>query len=121
VSFALAIGALAVECVGVAIAIWAREHLGRLWSGRVTLKEGHRIIRSGPYRFVRHPIYTGLLVGISGVVMVRGTLSAAVALLLFVIGVTRKILAEERLMTEQFGDEYRQYKKDVKALIPFLV
>ncbi len=117
----LAIGALGLECVGIAFAIWAREHLGRLWSGRITLKEGHRIVKSGPYRLARHPIYTGLLVGICAVVMVRGTLAAAVALVLFLIGFTRKILGEERLLTAEFGDEYRQYQKQVKALVPFLI
>jgi protein-S-isoprenylcysteine O-methyltransferase Ste14 len=121
VSFELAVTALAIEWLGIAFAIWAREHLGRLWSGRITFKEGHRIVKSGPYRLVRHPIYTGILVGVAAVVMVRGTLSAVIALFLFVVGVTIKLLAEERLMTEQFGDEYREYKREVKALIPFLI
>src|SRR5580704_2769248 len=57
---------VAVMVAGLAFAVWARVHLGTNWSGTVTLKEGHELIRSGPYALVRHPIYTGLLLAFAG-------------------------------------------------------
>src|SRR5262245_41187922 len=105
-SLPLVIAALALEWGGVAFAIWAREHLGRMWSGMVTLKEDHRLIRSGPYRVVRHPIYTGLLFGLFGVALIRGNLAALLAIALFAAGFARKIVLEERMLSEHFGEEY---------------
>jgi protein-S-isoprenylcysteine O-methyltransferase Ste14 len=120
-SRALAACLLALEWAGVGYAIWAREHLGRMWSGAVTLKEEHRIVRTGPYRMVRHPIYTGLLAGLVAVALVHGLVVSLVAVPLFVIGFLRKIKLEERLLVEHFGDEYRAYRRDVRALIPFVL
>jgi protein-S-isoprenylcysteine O-methyltransferase Ste14 len=120
-SSALFIAAVAVEIVGVAFAIWAREHLGRLWSGVVTLKEGHRIVQSGPYRLVRHPIYTGLLTAFIGMVIARGNVAALVGLALFAGGIARKIAIEESMLGERFGAEYAEYRKKVRAIIPFVL
>jgi protein-S-isoprenylcysteine O-methyltransferase Ste14 len=117
----LAAAALALEWGGVAFAIWAREHLGRMWSGTVTIKEEHRLIRTGPYRYVRHPIYTGILFGVLGVALARGSLAGLLALPLFVLGFVRKMVLEERFMMAQFGDEYRAYRRETRALIPFIV
>jgi protein-S-isoprenylcysteine O-methyltransferase Ste14 len=120
-SLPLACVALSFEIAGVAFAIWAREHLGRLWSGRVTLKEDHRVVQSGPYRFARHPIYTGILVAIVGDVMVRADLGALVGLALFIAGFARKILIEEAMLAERFGAEYAAYRTRVRAIIPFVL
>jgi protein-S-isoprenylcysteine O-methyltransferase Ste14 len=120
-SYALACVALAMEVGGIAFAIWAREHLGRLWSGTITLKQDHRIVRSGPYRLARHPIYTGILFGLSGVALVRGDVASLAAMVLFVAGIARKIVLEERLLVAHFGDEYRDYRRQVRALIPFVL
>jgi protein-S-isoprenylcysteine O-methyltransferase Ste14 len=106
---------------GVAFAIWAREHLGKLWSGTITLKEGHRIVQSGPYRLARHPIYTGILTGVVGVVLARGDLASLLALVLFALGVARKIAIEEKLLGSRFGEEYAAYRKKVRAIIPFIL
>jgi protein-S-isoprenylcysteine O-methyltransferase Ste14 len=113
--------ALGLEVAGVAFAIWAREHLGKLWSGTVTLKEGHHIVQSGPYRLARHPIYTGILTGIVGVVLARGDLASVAALVLFALGVARKIAIEEKLLSSRFGDEYAAYRAKVRAIIPFIL
>ncbi len=103
---------------GLAFALWARMHLGGNWSGQVTLKEGHRLIRTGPYALVRHPIYTGLLLAMVGTAVAideyRGVLAVLIALQSFV----RKYRLEERWLTEEFGSEYEQYKLEVKALVP---
>jgi protein-S-isoprenylcysteine O-methyltransferase Ste14 len=120
-SFLGAVALLALEVVSIAFAIWAREHLGALWSGRVTLKEGHRIVKSGPYGIVRHPIYTGIFFGLLAVVIVRGEITGFIGLALFLAGISRKIQMEERLLVGHFGDEYLQYRKETRALIPFVI
>ena len=113
--------AIGLEVVGVAFAIWAREHLGRLWSGTVTLKEGHHIVQTGPYRLARHPIYTGMMTAFIGTALARGNVAALVALALFAAGIARKITIEETMLGERFGDEYAAYRKKVAAIIPFIL
>lgn len=111
---------LLVTAVGVGFAIWARVTLGRLWSGTITLKEGHRLIQSGPYALARHPIYTGLLLAALGTAISLGMVRGFVGLLLHCIGFRIKLAAEERLMASQFGDEHRAYRQRVRMLIPFI-
>jgi protein-S-isoprenylcysteine O-methyltransferase Ste14 len=120
-SLALAVGALVLEWAGVAFALWARETLGALWSGRITLKPDHRIIRAGPYGITRHPIYTGALAGLLGVVLVRADLGTLAGFALMVLSLVRKIVIEERLLEAHFGDEYRAYRREVRAVIPFIL
>jgi len=119
-STALFDAGLAITILGLAFTVWARVHLGRLWSGAVTLKEGHQLIRSGPYGIVRHPIYTGLVVASAGTALARGTIGAIVGLVLIIGVCLIKIRVEERLMTEQFPDAYRDYRREVRTLIPFV-
>jgi protein-S-isoprenylcysteine O-methyltransferase Ste14 len=111
---------LALTILGLGFAVWARVHLGRFWSGMVTLKKDHELIRSGPYAFVRHPIYTGLLTAAAGTALARGTLAALMALGLVGVACWLKIRAEEKLLTNHFGDAYRDYRRQVAALIPFM-
>jgi protein-S-isoprenylcysteine O-methyltransferase Ste14 len=110
---------LAVLIAGLGFAVWARVHLGRNWSGAVTVKEGHELIRTGPYGYVRHPIYTGILTGVLGTVICSGTLRAVLGLLIIAIALTRKLRSEETLMRETFPDQYPKYRDEVPALIPF--
>jgi protein-S-isoprenylcysteine O-methyltransferase Ste14 len=115
---ALAVGLCAL---GVGIAIWARAVLGRNWSGNPTIKEGHELIRSGPYRFVRHPIYTGLLLAILGTCL-RGGRAADIAIFAVVVGISVvKLRIEESLMLEQFPEAYAEYRKQTKALVPYVI
>ena len=109
---------VAVLAGGVALAWWARLHLGRLWSASVTRKEGHRIVDSGPYGIVRHPIYTGLLAGAIATTALRGTLLVAIGLPLFVIGYVMKARIEERLLRDSLGPGYDAYKARVPMLMP---
>lgn len=111
----------ALVVAGMAFSIWARAYLGRNWSGVVTLKTDHELIRSGPYRFVRHPIYTGLLVAIAGSAMVRGEWRGVVAIAIAIAALWRKLRLEERWLGETFGDEYAKYRAEVSALIPFVL
>ena len=106
--------------IGLGLAGWARFHLGRFWSGRVTLKEDHAIIRTGPYRIVRHPIYTGLVMAIAGTGLAQSTVAALAGLVLIVIGLIIKIRQEEQLLTDHFGAAYEAYRTDVRALIPYV-
>jgi protein-S-isoprenylcysteine O-methyltransferase Ste14 len=105
---------------GIAFLIWARQHLGRNWSQIVAIKEGHELVTSGPYRYVRHPMYTGGLVAcIGSAIVARGPwiflLVILGALFLWRVG------AEDRLMAQQFPNEYPAYKKRTKALIPYVL
>jgi protein-S-isoprenylcysteine O-methyltransferase Ste14 len=106
---------------GLLFAIWARNVLGRNWSGIVTLKQDHELIRSGPYRYVRHPIYTGLLIAFAGSAIARGEWRGLVALAIVFFALWRKLRLEERWMVETFGDAYVRYRTEVRALIPFVL
>jgi len=110
---------LALLVAGLAFACWARVHLGRNWSGSVTVKEGHELIRSGPYAYVRHPIYTGLITAVLGTAITSGTVRAAVGLVIITLSLLRKLRTEEGFMRETFPGEYERYAAQVPALIPF--
>jgi protein-S-isoprenylcysteine O-methyltransferase Ste14 len=109
-----------VLCVaGIAFAIWARIHLGKNWSGTPSMKEGHELITSGPYRFVRHPIYTGMLVALVGSALASGVIWLAI-LVVFLFNFLYRLPIEERYMMQLFPKEYPEYKKRTKKLIPFI-
>ncbi|HYP65264.1 MAG TPA: isoprenylcysteine carboxylmethyltransferase family protein [Steroidobacteraceae bacterium] len=116
--FACWIG-VALVIAGLAFAVWARVHLGGNWSGTVTIKQGHELIRSGPYAYVRHPIYTGLITALLGTAVASGTVRAAIGLAIIVASFVRKLRTEENFMRETFPGEYPRYSADVPALIPF--
>jgi len=107
-----------VTSAGVLIAIWARYCIGQYWSARVTLKEGHRLIRSGPYRFVRHPIYTGMLLGAAGRAFTIGEWRGVVAVLVILAAHSHKALQEEALLDKEFGAEYASYRRSTGFLFP---
>jgi protein-S-isoprenylcysteine O-methyltransferase Ste14 len=112
----------AVTLAGLMFAIVARNYLGGNWSSTVTLKQDHTLIRNGPYRFVRHPIYTGILLAVFGSgVIALGEWRGLLALALMTAAFLRKISIEEQYMQEQFGDAYRRYRQEVAALIPGVV
>jgi protein-S-isoprenylcysteine O-methyltransferase Ste14 len=106
--------------LGILLAIWARYSLGPYWSARVTLKEEHRLIRSGPYRLVRHPIYTGMFLGALGRALTLGEWRGVVAVVLVLAAHTRKAMREESLLTREFGDEYASYRRNTGFLFPRL-
>ncbi len=109
----------ALTALGVAFAVWARSHLGRNWSSHPALKEGHELVTSGPYRFVRHPIYTGILFAMIGSALAISPVWFGVTVFAGVVFGMR-IRKEEGIMMRQFPEEYREYKKRTKALIPFI-
>jgi protein-S-isoprenylcysteine O-methyltransferase Ste14 len=110
-----------VTLAGAAFAWWARIHLGSLWSGSVTLKRGHRVIDTVPYRVVRHPIYTGLLLAASATVAAAATAQAVAGLAVVLVGVFMKARVEEHLLAAELGpDAYGAYQRRVPMLVPFL-
>lgn len=111
---------IAITAAGMLFAIWARAYLGRNWSGTVTIKVGHQLVRSGPYRWVRHPIYSGLILAMIGTAINRGQLRGVVAVILLWIGFTMKLRIEERFMTTTFGPEYEVYSRNTGAIVPRL-
>lgn len=100
------------------LAVWARRHLGAHWSGAITIKVGHELIRSGPYRFVRHPIYVAILGMFAGAAVVSGTLLAVLAVILVAFAYWRKIRLEEANLRRAFGRAYDVYQHQIGALIP---
>jgi protein-S-isoprenylcysteine O-methyltransferase Ste14 len=111
---------IALTSLGVALAIWARYSIGQYWSARVTLKEGHRVIRSGPYAWVRHPIYTGMLLAAMGTALVIGEWRGVLAVTVMWAAHYRKALREEALLTRELGEEYVSYRRSTGFLFPRL-
>ena len=105
---------------GFLFAWWARIHLGRLWSGTITRKEGHRLIVSGPYAIVRHPIYTGLLEASLVSAIANGRGSALLGFVMMALGLWLKAQSEERFLIQELGLEvYEAYRRQVPMLLPF--
>ncbi len=109
-----------LTAAGVGFAIWARRYLGGNWSGTPSLKKGHTLVTGGPYSIVRHPIYTGILAGVVGSTLVLGTYSSLLVIALTLAVLLVRVRQEEGLMLGQFGDEYREYQRRVKRIIPLV-
>jgi protein-S-isoprenylcysteine O-methyltransferase Ste14 len=111
----------ALTVAGLAFTCWARVTLGRNWSGVVQLKQDHELIVRGPYSIVRHPIYTGLLLAFLGSAIAVGEWRALLATAIVGISFWYKLRQEERWLCELFGDQYRDFMRRVKALIPWVL
>lgn len=115
--YALAVVAL----LGIGFTWWGRLHLGRFWSNAITHKEGHRIVDTGPYGVVRHPIYTGLIVAILATGLAVGTWTALLGALCICFGEWQKARMEERFLSVELGSEaYGSYCRRVPMIVPFL-
>jgi protein-S-isoprenylcysteine O-methyltransferase Ste14 len=112
---------LVLTALGIGFTIWARLWIGGNWSGTITIKEEHELIQNGPYAIVRHPIYSGFLMALLGTAIVQGEVRALLGFPLAVLGWGLKLRMEESFMTQQFGSAYLDYKRRVKALVPFVV
>jgi protein-S-isoprenylcysteine O-methyltransferase Ste14 len=111
----------AVMIAGLTFTWSARIYLGRLWSSAITRKEGHRIVDTGPYGIVRHPIYTGLIIGLIATAAAEGRISALIGAALVIVGIWLKARSEERFLAVQLGaGEYAAYSRRVPMLVPFL-
>ena len=120
-SFVLSLIAAALVVLGLGFAVAARVWLAGNWSRVVTIKQDHELITSGPYRLVRHPIYTGLLIAVAGSALAIGEWRALCGLAIILAALLHKLSIEERLLFEHFGEDYARYRKKVSALIPFIL
>jgi protein-S-isoprenylcysteine O-methyltransferase Ste14 len=108
-----------VAFIGILFTWWARIHLGRLWSGTITLKQDHHVVDTGPYALVRHPVYTGLILSILATAAAQATFTGLLGAVAIVIGLWIKARVEERLLTTELGaDAYGNYRRRVPMLVP---
>lgn len=110
----------AIVVGGIAFAVWARATLGRNWSGQIQIKSDHQLISAGPYRFVRHPIYTGILGGILGTAIAIGEVRGAIAFVLILIGFANKARKEETFLARQFGESFNEHARRTGFFLPRL-
>lgn len=111
---------LALTIAGLALAFWARATLGGNWSGNVTFKENHTLVETGPYSFVRHPIYTAILAMFLGSALAYGTLGALVGFPIAIAGFVFKARTEEALMQKHFPEAYPSYRSRTRMLVPLV-
>jgi protein-S-isoprenylcysteine O-methyltransferase Ste14 len=111
---------VALTAVGLGFAAWARAYIGTNWSGAVTVKVGHQLITTGPYRWVRHPIYSGMILAMLGTALERQQVRGIVAVVLLYAGFKIKSKIEEHAMTNTFGAEYDDYSRTTGAIVPKL-
>jgi protein-S-isoprenylcysteine O-methyltransferase Ste14 len=117
-SLALAVFGVALTWLGIGLAIWARFHLGRNWSGRVTIKEGHELIRTGPYARFRHPIYSGLLLAAAGSALAIDQWRCVLGVVLILAAFSVKAIKEESMLRQQFGPAFDEHRKHTGFLLP---
>lgn len=106
--------------IGITFAIWSRQSLRNNWSGEVAIREGQEFICSGPYMIVRHPIYAGMLLALFGTTLVSSTVGSILGLVLAIISLWHKAYMEEQFLMVEFGEQYANYQREVKFLIPFI-
>ena len=120
-SSAMQIAGWALILAAVGLRIWARLHIRGLYSGRVEIQAGHRLVQSGPYRLIRHPGYSGLLLMALGVVVGYSSwIGLAAILVLLLPGLAYRMSVEERLLKDTFGEQYRLFTYRTKKLIPWI-
>ena len=119
-SLATALSGLALTAIGIGFAMWARYTLGQNWSSKVTIKIDHELIRSGPYAYVRHPIYTGILLAIMGTAIAIGEWRSLLALALFWGAFYRKARTEEKMLAHEFGERFAEHQQRTGFFIPRL-
>jgi protein-S-isoprenylcysteine O-methyltransferase Ste14 len=118
---ALDLTAIGVAAIGVGLAIWARLYLGGNWSGTVTLKEGHELIQRGPYRWIRHPIYTGFDLAFFGTALAIGQWRGLAAFVVIAIAHTMKARKEEAWLAREFGAAFEEHRRRTGMFLPRLV
>lgn len=115
------LGGAILTLAGIFFSLWARAILGTNWSAAVTIKQNHELVRRGPYQIVRHPIYTGFLLGLLGTSFVYGFTRCFIGVLVVGFAFWLKSQTEEQFMVQQFGQQYLDYRRQVRALIPYLL
>jgi protein-S-isoprenylcysteine O-methyltransferase Ste14 len=114
-----AVLAMAMAVFGAVVVVWCQRELGVQWSLTARLVEGHRLVTSGPYGWVRHPIYAAMIPMLAATaVAFSSPLVLVAALGLYIVGTRVRIASEERLMESAFGAQWAEYRRRVPALIP---
>ena len=117
-TFAFAVAGVALTWTGLALALWARWHLGQYWSARITLKEDHKLIRTGPYAHFRHPIYSGVDLATLGSALAIDRWRCMVGVCLITLGYWLKARKEESLLARQFGEAFKEHCRKTGFLFP---
>lgn len=117
-TYTLGIVSVVLVWAGIALAVWARWHLGEYWSARITLKEGHKLIRTGPYARLRHPIYSGLDLAAMGSALAIDRWRCVVGVCVIILGFWIKAKREEALLAGQFGEEFQEHRRQTGFLLP---
>jgi len=117
-TYALAATGVALTWIGIGIAVWARYHLGQYWSARAAIQQDHKLIRTGPYAWFRHPIYSGLDLAALGGVLAIGEVRSVIGLFLIVLGYWIKARTEERMLSAQFGEAFEEHCRHSGFLLP---
>lgn len=109
----------ALTAVGIGVAIWARVSIGRNWSSRPAVKEHHQLVTTGPYAYVRHPIYSGIMLAALGTALISSIFG--VGMFIFIsIAFALRMNKEEKIMLDLFPEQYPEYRKRTKRLVPFV-
>jgi protein-S-isoprenylcysteine O-methyltransferase Ste14 len=117
-AYAPSIAGVVLTWIGIAIALWARWHLGQYWSARVTLKEDHQLIRTGPYAFFRHPIYSGIILAAIGGALAVDRWRCVAGVALIFLGYWIKARKEESMLAQQFGESFQEHCRHTGFLLP---
>jgi protein-S-isoprenylcysteine O-methyltransferase Ste14 len=117
-SYPLAVTGVAFTWIGIALALWARWHLGQYWSARITLKENHKLIRTGPYARFRHPIYSGLILAVIGGALAIDKWRCIAGVVFIILGYWIKAKKEEAMLGAQFGEAFSNHCRHTGFLIP---
>lgn len=111
---------LVIQAAFLALAVWSRLHLGHNWSAEVRIGENHQLVRTGPYRLLRHPIYTAMLGMFLGTAIASSQYHALLGLAILAVAYLRKTGLEEKILRQAFGAEYDDYRRDTWALVPLI-
>lgn len=117
---ALAAAGVALTFLGLSLTLWSRIRLGRYWSGVVALKQDHRLIQVGPYRIVRHPLYSGIILAACGMVLAVTTWNSLLGVAFLVACFERRAHKEDALLAAEFGAEFEIYRHRTGRLLPRL-
>jgi protein-S-isoprenylcysteine O-methyltransferase Ste14 len=107
-----------VTILGLLFAVWARLILGSNWSGTVTIKTNHQLIRRGPYKWIRHPIYTGMLAALLATAMIQGLLSGMIGFALLLLALFGKARREESFLSQEFGEGFSEHRQHTGMFLP---
>jgi protein-S-isoprenylcysteine O-methyltransferase Ste14 len=107
-----------VTILGLLFAAWARLSLGGNWSGMITIKKNHQLIRRGPYRWIRHPIYTGMLAALLAAAVTQGLLSGLIGFAFVFLALYRKARREESFLAQEFGEGFSEHRQHTGMFLP---